>query len=34
MPGGGVEQAKLFDKGVDGLVSNNDWNVWVVSGSK
>jgi hypothetical protein len=34
LPGVGVEQAKLFAKGVDGLVPNDDWNVWVVSGSE
>jgi hypothetical protein len=32
MPNGGVEYAKLFGRGAEGLVPNDDWNVWVASG--
>jgi hypothetical protein len=31
MPNVGVEYAKLFAKGADGLVPNDDWDVWVVN---
>jgi hypothetical protein len=31
-PDAGVEHAYLFDKGVDGLVPNDEWNIWVKDG--